>query len=611
MYYYTGSVINKNIYKGETGLPVLKRNAMANKTKTLSVIFSVVAGVLIAAIVVGMIVVIVGMSSRGGTRYGDIKYSRPDFDELDEAFDDAISAAEHGSRLSAVDSMNNATELFSELVFCVSYASIEYQKDYTDSYWRNEYTELYSQYNKSYLDYYTMLNTALDRSDSGSIFSGWSSEEMRSIRDEYAALTGTGDYVENQNEILEITTEYNDLGTGNTNVFASEDTAREFATEAGDLLIRLVRTYNEMYPEGYVDQAYASYGREYTAVDAAEMRGYVKDYLGEYIGKLYDDLGDTGIYLYNRTRLDDDLTQSNAVAGLLADVGSREATRSVDPDMEGYLAEANDYMRRYDLYYRSTNPNGNTGAYTTYLAKYEMPYLFQYVSGSLTDTSTFVHEFGHFASFYLNGAAGGADLDVAEIQSQALEMMFIGRYDELYAGYTVSNGSETVTGSEIAEIAEKGDIMNQLIFSIVMGCVFDELQYDMYTNTDSYSSGADVTEKFTEILADYGIDEELALRMSNDLGYDYNYFEYWWAAVSHTFEQPFYYISYAMSAIPAFTIYVDSTSDFISAATEYNYIQRYGDGSYGFEELLDNAGVSSPFDARTYSELASYLDTLV
>ena len=52
-------------------------------------------------------------------------------------------------------------------------------------------------------------------------------------------------------------------------------------------------------------------------------------------------------------------------------------------------------------------------------------------------------------------------------------------------------------------------------------------------------------------------------------------------------------------------------SDFTAAANEYNYIQKYGDGTYTFEKLLENAGVGSPFEEDTYEEIAEYLDTLV
>ena len=94
------------------------------------------------------------------------------------------------------------------------------------------------------------------------------------------------------------------------------------------------------------------------------------------------------------------------------------------------------------------------------------------------------------------------------------------------------------------------------------------------------------------------------------LGYDYDYLRYWWAGVPHTFESPFYYISYAMSAVPALTIYIDSTSDFTAAAAEYNYIQRYASEYDDFRTLYADAGISDPFTAATYIEIDEYIDKL-
>ena len=83
--------------------------------------------------------------------------------------------------------------------------------------------------------------------------------------------------------------------------------------------------------------------------------------------------------------------------------------------------------------------------------------------------------------------------------------------------------------------------------------------------------------------------------------------------MSHTFSQPFYYISYAMSAIPALSLYAESTEDFASAAVKYNIVQYYGNGNsgYTFEEILDKAGIGSPFEKSTYDEISVVLDSFL
>ena len=602
------------------------------KVTVISIIMSVVASVLVAAIVIGAIFVGVGVFTRkrGSISYNDIEYSRPDFDDIDRAFEDATYKAGHGSSSSAVAAMNEATSLLNELVAYLGYANIEYQKDYTNERWSDEYAALYEQYSKSYLDYCTMMYTALHGPNSSSIFRGWSQAELDAIDAEYAALTGSGNYVEGQREILELQNQYNNLGSDDgTSVYKTEESARKYATQAGGLLIEMAKTYNEMYPDGsYPDYAYASYGRTYTPEDAEKMRSYVREYLGEYVVRLYDEMGDDGIkasgtqfVMISDGRAVVDTVSSdeffasaqNAALGMFGVIESSEAVSGVSSSMRGYLTDAFEYMYDYDLYYTSRNGNGNTGAFTTYLSGFEIPYLFQYRNDAIDDISTFVHEFGHFSSYYLSGAYGGSDLDVAEIQSQGLEMMLMNYYDEVYGSLTVTSGGTTYSGETLADLMRKSELFSQLLFSVVMGCIMDELQYDVYTNIGNYDSGADVTAKYTSLLREYGLTESFTRDYSELIGYDYDYFEYWWAAVSHTFSQPFYYISYAMSAVPAFSVYVDSTSDFVAAAREYNFIQYYGNGESGYtlETLLAEAGTGSPFEESTYEEIGAYLETVV
>ena len=159
---------------------------------------SVVAVVIVVALVIGA--VFVGRSiftrKRGSISYNDIVYERPDFNSIDEAFEKAIDEAKYGSSSSAISAMNDATSKLNELAAYLGYANIEYQKDYTNKEWENEYTVLSAQYSKSYLDYYTMLYSALHGPNSTAIFRGWSQSDLDAIDSEYEALTGSGNYVD-------------------------------------------------------------------------------------------------------------------------------------------------------------------------------------------------------------------------------------------------------------------------------------------------------------------------------------------------------------------------------------------------------------------------------
>lgn len=578
---------------------------MAVSDKAKKIICIVIGSVLIAAIIATVIIVSANLISpykRNNLSFNSIKYSRPDLDGIENAFDQAFANVD-GSYNAAVNSVNSAVIKLNELVTAVSYVQVKYSEDYTDPYWSNEYNELYSAYNVYYNKYFDLLYEVLT-SKNKDMLSSLSNEEIKQIERMHGAVDD--DYLQAQNNITEITNEYNNLGTEITGS-PSEADMQSFSTKAGDLLIELAQNYNviaesEGY-DNYADYAYESYGRSYDPQEAQALHGYVKTYLKNVVGELFNAVKDSDkSFMVGGDDPDLILDRSmNTIKSFLDEADNKQYVSGTDASMEGYLTEAYNYMDRYDQHIRSSNPKGDTGAYTTYLSGYDIPIMFQYMYGDIGDVSTFVHEFGHFTSYYMHGQYGGYDLDYAEVQSQGLELLFMNSYDELYKELFPYYSDTEI--ENLAEGLTRNNLMTTLIFSVQMGCIMDELQYEVYTNIGSYTSGAQVTAKFDELLDEY-FTEDVINGYSSSMGYD---FKYWWAEVSHNFSQPFYYISYAVSAIPALTIYIDSVSDYSAALGEYHYIQRYGDGTYDFSRLLEKAGVDNPFSASTIQNIASVI----
>lgn len=578
---------------------------MAVSDKAKKIIIIAVSSVLIAAIIATVIVVSANMISpyrRNNISFNSIKYTRPDLNALDDAFDEAFANV-NGSYGRAVNSVNDAVSGLNELVTAVSYVQVKYTQDYDNDYWEYEYTTLYNKYNECYNRYFDLLYEVL-MSKNKDMLAAFSDAELQQIINMHEALDE--EYATAQNNITEISNKYNKLGT---NISPTEEGMQKFATEAGELLIDLAENYNviaksEGY-ENYADYAYESFGRSYTPQEAQTLHGYVKTYLKDVSGELYTYLqnADKNFSIASRDKNEILDLSERTIKEFLDEADDKKYVSKTDASMEGYLTEAYNYMHRYDQHLRSVNPNGNTGAYTTYLSGYDIPIIFQYMNGDIGDVSTFVHEFGHFTSYYMHGQYGGYDLDYAEIQSQALEMLFMNSYDKLYENLMPSLSDDKVR--EYAENLRVNNLTETLIFSVQMGCIMDELQYDVYTNIDSYTSGEQVTAKFDELLDEYFTPEVV-----NGLSSSYD-FKYWWANVSHNFSQPFYYISYAISAIPSLTVYIDSLSDYEEALGEYHYIQRYGNGSYDFDKLLYNAGVDDPFNQNTIETIADALSSFV
>ena len=549
---------------------------MKKSTVKRTIAFALAAAFLMTALLVA------GCSCRTYRRdtfdYNDIKYERIDYEALETAFEQANSLV-NGNYISLVNASNTAVGYLNTLIGDYQYVYVEYAKD-TEA-WRDEFTWISNAYSQATSLYYELLYNVLQSSNADRFFSGWSEEEKQLIVQRHEAMDD--EYLALQTEITRLETEYNAIDT---------DDQKEYADEAAEILIDLVAAYNKLAAaegyDNYMEYAYENdYGRSYSPDDAERLCGYVKQYLAPLSDDVYAAISSAngagraaaanGLALPLSANYTDYVALSeNVLRGYFEEIGD-------------YMTEAYDYLNECNLYYQATaanNPNGLTGAFTTFLYNNDAPYIYQYCSGSWSDISTFVHEFGHFTSYYVNGSSGGSDLDVAEIQSQANEMLFLPYYEQLFTN---------------ADALVMNELFSSLFWSVTMGCIFDEFQREIYTSPESYATADDINALFDRLLEEYNADWYGAL-----LGSDFD-FTYWWAEVSHTFQSPFYYISYAVSALPALTIYEDSKTDRAAAIAEYNYIQQYGNGVYTFGELLNNAGVASPFTESTLRSLADFI----
>ena len=551
---------------------------MKKSTVKRTMAFALAAAFLVAALLVA------GCSCRTYRRdtfdYNDIKYERIDYEALESAFEQANSLV-NGNYISLVNASNTAVGYLNTLIGDYQYVYVEYAKD-TEA-WRDEFTWVSNAYSQATSLYYELLYNVLQSSNADRFFSGWSEEEKQLIVQRHEAMDD--EYLALQTEITRLETEYNAIDT---------DDQKEYADEAAEILIDLVAAYNKLAAaegyDNYMEYAYENdYGRSYSPEDAERLCGYVKQYLAPLS---YD--------VYAAISRASGAGRAAAANGLASPLSanytdyvalSENVLRSYFEEIGDYMTEAYDYLNECNLYYQATaanNPNGLTGAFTTFLYNNDAPYIYQYCSGSWSDISTFVHEFGHFTSYYVNGSSGGSDLDVAEIQSQANEMLFLPYYEQLFTN---------------ADALVMNELFSSLFWSVTMGCIFDEFQREIYTSPESYATADDINALFDRLLEEDNADWYGAL-----LGSDFDV-TYWWAEVSHTFQSPFYYISYAVSALPALTIYEDSKTDRAAAIAEYNYIQQYGNGTYTFGELLNNAGVASPFTESTLRSLADFIES--
>ena len=247
----------------------------------------------------------------------------------------------------------------------------------------------------------------------------------------------------------------------------------------------------------------------------------------------------------------------------------------VSPELEEAMA----YLLRNRLYtIGSSEPLLDTG-YTSYLAAWRAPYLFNRADSRFYAYLDAVHEFGHYNAAYHDPTPVLFQLDnmdVAELQSQGLEMLFLPCLQELLAGE-----------DEEARATVALSVLYEMLSSVIDGCQYDEFEQEVYT-ADNLS---------VESL------HELDRRLSEEYGYVYEPGdEPYWVNVSHLFSDPFYMISYAISAIPALDLYLRSLENRSAAVDAYLRISAARTDAWYFDVLYDN-DLCDPTDAFALSRL--------
>ena len=185
-------------------------------------------------------------------------------------------------------------------------------------------------------------------------------------------------------------------------------------------------------------------------------------------------------------------------------------------------------------------------------------YIYNKPYGNYNDMTTLVHEFGHAASYALSGHIN-QDYDVAEICSQGLEALYATGPGSLYG----------TQGDAVPAL-----FLETMLFSMIEGCIEDEFQQRAYEG--GLSDPGELDALYAEIEAEYGYESK---------------FE--WYEVTHNFDSPFYYISYAVSAFNALEIFVDSQVNYDAAVDEYLDVIV---SPLGYSDLVESLGMCDAFD---------------
>lgn len=326
--------------------------------------------------------------------------------------------------------------------------------------------------------------------------------------------------------------------------------------------IELVGLWNEEARlagyDSFTDYAYEClYARDYGPEDAQLFCDAVKPIARQYYADLYYSgisyAADTAAPVY-------------APDELLAILGEYL------PQVDSALLEPWNELTGRGLYDIAPAASGRfDGAYTTAMLYFHSPFLFLSLGENCYDLATLTHEFGHFADFWFSPQTDilmqTDSIDLSEIHSNALQALFTSFYGEIYTD-----------GSDVAEFLN----LDNLLGNIIDGCVYDEFQRRIFDESEPLTPER-INAIHTQVCAEYGLYEEPTWDST-------------WVYVSHNFQQPLYYISYAASAIAALQIWDAAQTDFDAACDMYMDVLRRGAHDEGYLTVLEECGL------RTFRE---------
>ncbi len=294
---------------------------------------------------------------------------------------------------------------------------------------------------------------------------------------------------------------------------------------AGDIFIELMSVRKQLAAEsGYPSCAareYDAFGREYSPEQALGAARAVKQVF-------------VPLYIRLRERCENDLRYLSG-ASFREDQFIAAMEQAAERVLPG-AGEAWRYMLCYGLYDSAPSAKKMRGSFTTYLSAYECPFLFTQWTDDASSVFTVIHEFGHFLSYYLNPAGtyyGAENLDLAETDAQGFELLMLSQYDALFGRYAT---------------AARLCLLTNALYAILSGFMEDEFQQRAYALTNP--TVEDLNRLYGELAKEYGFDRLF--------GYEGRE----WTKIGHTFQFPFYYVSYAVSMLGAMVLATKGGSDY-------------------------------------------------
>lgn len=329
-----------------------------------------------------------------------------------------------------------------------------------------------------------------------------------------------------------------------------------------ELRLECAQTYIDTIQTIREEDFYGTFDRDYTPDDIIAISDTVYEQL---------------IPVYNRY-----LDELTAIDGY-EDIYESAA----DPDPFGTIAKyageispaVGESARRISeekLYTISSGENAVEMGFTVDLPKDDKAWIYNY-SYDYSLLGDCIHEFGHFHASLRDPSDifnAKHNMDIGEIHSQAMEILFLRFYDDIYG----DNGR-----------ARRIDKLLDLVDSVLMGFAVGEFEARVYQQREDITP-EEVLELYDDIVG------------SIDPDYEFCY-------IDHLFTQPGYFVSYGVSALAAFSFFDDALNSPETAYAAYDKLAEISceNGEYTFRKALEQCGIEDVLTDKYIRKLAMEL----
>lgn len=523
-------------------------------------------------------------------RFDDMPYERPDASAFRAQAERVMQALQNGGGYRRVLAMLD--ELFT-LYFSAdtmsAIADIQSCRDVTDAYWAGEYaaclsalTEIGDVLEDVYLACASSpYKDRLEREYFGPDFTAEYGEDAEEKMSEgYVKL------LEQENELL---VEYRDiLSRPTVMVNGNEVPVSDILFDVwgnrdyNNLLNAYYKKYNPILGDVFIRlmQVRKAQARELGYDSYAEMMydiGFDRDYSVEE-GQAFIESVKSRLLPVYRQRMNQD-RYADLMEGIILEEQLYGTLEIVADSLGGEVQKAYEFMRRNELSDLSMSDVKANMSYTTYLSDYEAPFLFVNPYGDRTDIITVTHEFGHYAEEYISNCAYRS-MDVSEVFSQAMQFLSLRPMTAMLGG----------EGGNTLRLLNLYDILDTFLWETLYA-EFELRAYQMEN-----PSVEALNDLMWTLYKEYGLDGIYDRESVID-----------WVDITHLFEQPFYVISYPVSACCALEIYERDMQT--GGAGLESYLRLAETEEIGIVAATAAAGLQNPVTDERVQAVANFLDS--